>query len=570
MARVNPFRSFFKVVLPLILVTGLLGALFLNCSSAGFESMSMQGMISGNDPLLTHAWHIKNTGQAVFSSEGSSAGADLNLTATWAQGYLGKGVRILISDDGVEDTHEDLKGNFRYGSSKDYSTSSPYTSYAAGPKTAGDNHGTAVAGLIAAVGDNGLGSRGVAPKAEISVANFLSAGVSQTSATMANQADGSFDVYNMSWGGKQNNLSAIETLYETQLEYGVLNGRGGKGANYIKAAGNEYLTTCHNNIGTCVGNSNFDADNTNPYVMIIGAINAQGLPASYSSAGSNLWISAFGGEYGDDSPAMMTTDRSTCAKGYAASTATSAMNFERGSNGNNGCNYSVNFNGTSAAAPLMSGVVALILEANPLLSWRDVRYILAKTARKVQWGTVSTTHPRKTAIPSGAQWEQPWITNAAGFSFHNRFGFGVVDVDTAVQMAKSFKSTFGSYQQSVWADDSSTISVAIPDNSAVGGQDSMTVASSFKIQSVQLALWVTHPDISHLAVELTSPSGTRSILVNMNNALGGIADYQGEVFLTNAFYQENSVGVWKVKVIDGTSGNSGTLTRWKLNLTGSN
>jgi subtilisin family serine protease len=45
-------------------------------------------------------------------------------------------------------------------------------------------------------------------------------------------------------------------------------------------------------------------------------------------------------------------------------------------------NYTASFNGTSAAAPTASGVIALMLEANPKLTFWEVKYILAKTARR--------------------------------------------------------------------------------------------------------------------------------------------------------------------------------------------
>ena len=133
--------------------------------------------------------------------------------------------------------------------------------------------------------------------------------------------------------------------------------------------------------------------------IIVGATNAVGIHSSYSTTGASLWISAPGGEYGFDSaisgvtlaagiaPAVITTKRTGCA------------NFEYGPptypNGVNAldslapsaldvnCQYTAIMNGTSAAAPNVTGVVALMLEANPLLSYRDVKHILATTAKHI-------------------------------------------------------------------------------------------------------------------------------------------------------------------------------------------
>lgn len=559
-----------QVISFLFAMSLITGILFNNCSKSGFQAASVDKK-DGEDPFLSMAWHINNTSQKVFSSESGATGVDLHLLNTWTIGITGKGIKVLISDDGIENTHEDLKDNYLLtGVSKDYSISSPYTAISSAPKTDDDNHGTSVAGLIAAAASNGVGTKGVAPKVSIVSANFLSAASNQTEATLIDQASGNFDIFNMSWGGTQNNFTPPVAAFIAQLRSGVLSGRGGKGAIYVKAAGNDFLVYCHGSTSEiCIGNSSFDSDNTTPYTVNTAALNALGYAASYSSAGSNLWISSFGGEFGTDSPAIITTDRSGCAKGFSRSTATGAIGFERGNDGNTVCNYTSIFNGTSAAAPVLSGAIALILEANPSLTWRDVKYILAKTAVPMNFKTSgSIAHPKE-ASPSGYAWEQAWVTNSAGFKFHNWYGFGKVDVDAAVALAKSYTAPFGAWTETNWVDDRNGLSLAIPDNSATGVSDTMTVNSSLKIESVQLKVWVTHASISELAIELISPAGTKSIVVNMNNALRDLSNYTGEVLLSNAFYQERSQGTWTIRLIDGKSTHSGSLTRWTLNFSGS-
>ncbi|MNL20917.1 Microbial serine proteinase precursor [compost metagenome] len=115
---------------------------------------------------------------------------------------------------------------------------------------------------------------------------------------------------------------------------------------------------------------------------------------------------------------------------------------------------------------------------------------------------------------------------------------------------------------------STTLSAAIPDNTAAGVTSTMAVADNIQIEGVQLRVWATHADISELALELTSPSGTKSIVVNARNAMVGLANYQGETLLSNAFYQESSAGNWTLRVVDAKGGNAGTLTKWSLNFVG--
>ena len=86
-------------------------------------------------------------------------------------------------------------------------------------------------------------------------------------------------------------------------------GRSGKGSLFVKAAGNDFAVFCNGSSSVyCIGNANFDADNAIPYIITVGALNANGQSASYSSSGANIWVSTFGGEFGSDSPAMLTTD----------------------------------------------------------------------------------------------------------------------------------------------------------------------------------------------------------------------------------------------------------------------
>ncbi len=559
----------FNFILKTLLKIGLALALVTSCTRSAFTASSS---VSASDPFLKYAWHLSNSGQKVFAAVAGTAGFDMNLTTTWRTGILGSGVQIQVSDDGLDDNHEDIKGNFSYlNESKNYTISSPYLSTIASPISVDDNHGTAVAGLIAAVGNNGLGAVGVAPEASLTIANFLSTAVSQSLPKGLDQASGNFDISNMSWGFSQNVLTPIEPTYAAQLKSMVTTKRGGKGAIFVKAAGNEYVTYCNGSTTLpCVGSSNFDGDNVLPYLIVVAALSAKGEQSSYSSNGSDIWISAFGGEYGDDSPAMLTTDRTGCSLGYAKSGELPA--FDGGTNGENPtCSYTSKFNGTSSAAPTLTGAIALLLEANPNLTWREIKYILATTATVDGYATGAQTHPLGLPLPTSYDWDQKWITNAAQFRFHNAFGFGRVNVDAAITRAQSLPVSplaLGTYTETNWAHANTALSTAIPDNSATGATSILNVATALTVEAVQIKISATHANISELALELTSPSGTRSVLVPALNALTGIPNFVNDVFLTNAFYQETTVGNWTLKVIDAKTGNSGTLTSFSLNFYG--
>lgn len=464
-----------------------------------------------------------------------------------------------------------MQANFPYlNASKNYALASPYTATKSPPIAATDNHGTSVAGLAAGVGGNKFGSSGVAPKARLSIANFLSDSITISLAKYLDQATGDFDITNMSWGTTQNTPADVNSTYQTQVKNLSETKRAGKGTIFVKSSGNDYAVFCNGSTTTyCLGNANFDGDNTMPYFIVVGAMNASGEASSYSSPGSNLWISTFGGEYGDDFPAMMTTDRSGCSAGYAKSTVTES--FEKGTHADNPkCNYTSTFNGTSSAAPVASGTIALLLEANPNLTWRQVKYILATTATMSSHPTGSIAHPLH-AMPASYEWEQKWITNGAGYKFQNWFGFGRINVDAAITMAKNMISSpvdLGTFTETNWAHSNTGLNVAIPDFSATGASSTINVATNLTVEAVQVRVQATHADIAELAIELTSPSGTKSILVNGRNSLTGIANYTTETFLTNAFYQESTVGNWTVKVVDTKAGTTGTLTSFSINFFG--
>lgn len=534
------------------------------------------------DPLKTYAWHLKNTGQTAFSKSGGKPQEDINLSQTISQGVVGAGVKIAISDNGFDLTHEDLKDRVIANASKDYTKAYPWIGDPL-PKDLVNSiagHGTSVAGLIAASGWNSIGSRGVAPEAQF--AGFLYVGSSQTTDISVDQATGPFDIFNYSYGTPSCTYVQVPWIVERQIRWGVQNLRSQKGAIYVKAAGNEFI----GNLADCLfylngipyfGNSNLDGRNALPELIVVGALNADGKPSSYSSPGSNIWISAPGGEYGKDTPAMITTDLPGCKNGFAR-TSNTKNTFEQGDQGNTDCKYTSTMNGTSSATPVTSGSIALLLSTKPDLTWRDVKYILAKTATRIQPQSGPTGHPSLFELENHI-YQQGWVKNAAGVYFHNRFGFGRINIDAALAYAQNYKSELGDYIEtvdpsSVWLysketykDDNSGTFISIPDNNAEGITSTIDVLHDLKIESVQVELTITHSFLSDLGVELTSPSGTKSILMNINSYLID-AKLENARLLTNAFLDEMSQGTWKLKVVDGRKDYTGSIKQWKIKING--
>ncbi|RYZ64946.1 MAG: serine protease, partial [Proteobacteria bacterium] len=419
------------------------------------------------------------------STSAGTAGVDINVDAIFKEGNQGSGINVFIADDGVEGTHEDLYNNLRKGFARDYTKSGSYdanwVTLTDGTFSDGtpyhDDHGTSVAGLIAAEAMNSMGSRGVAPKAKISVGNLLSGAVMNANGPtldmLLDQINQSVDVVNQSWGTSQDRLDFAENAYIDQMKQAATSGRSGKGMLIVKSAGNSFAVEVASNTFR-FGNVNFDGYNTTPYTVNVSAVNAKGNHSSYSSFGSAVWVAGPGGEFGDDAPAIITSDRTGCSAGHSQTTATTNA-FDRGGSGNSSCKYTASFNGTSSAAPIVTGVIALILEDNPSLSWRDVKHILASTSRRLEPAATKYNFPDSTLTwPTGLVWEQGWVKNSAGFYFNNVYGFGLVDADAAVRFTKVYSPVLGTQKESAWVSSSSNLNLSVPDNNATGITNALT------------------------------------------------------------------------------------------------
>lgn len=563
---IQPKRKFKSVQNVMVLMAAIYAG---GCSgSSGSSSASSRSSWFEGDPLVPYAWHLGNSGQNSFSDTGGKPGEDIRVAESFASyGYTGRGIRIAVSDTGIETDHEDLVANLLSGEHRDYRVPYPFGSDPnPGLNVTRGDHGTSVAGLIGALGWNGIGARGIAPDAKLAGFNFLAGGTYEAE---ADQLAGDFDIFNQSWtscanppfdGGVRYYASRRDT-YAYQIRHGIRTLRGGKGAIYVRAMGNSYQDAYRD--GQIVGiPGNCDGHVSLPYHIMIGAMNASGERSSYSTAGSNIWVASLGGEYGTNSPAMVTVDQSTCDKGYARFDA-GGSDFQKGvSDLNKDCNYTSVFNGTSSATPVASGAVALILEANPNLTWRDMKYILAKTATQVHTDFQPIIHPLD---PAGHINEPGWFTNAAGYKFHNWYGFGRINTEAAVKMARTYVSRLRPWQET--SEELTGLAFAIPDFDKDGVESEITVTKDLKIEAVEIAVNITHPFVGDLGIELTSPSGTKSVVMHTNNSFDQ-ANLTNAFMLSNAFLDELSMGKWKLRVVDGRATNTGTLTAWGIAIYG--
>ena len=199
-----------------------------------------------------------------------------------------------------------------------------------------------------------------------------------------------------------------------------------------------------------------------------------------------------------------------------------------------------------------------MLQANPDLTWRDVRYILARTARKVD--------PTDT----------DWINNDAGIPVNHKYGFGVVDAAAAVTMARTFTSIGGSSTLKSKASNTDSPVAAIPDNDVNGISRTVTVSSSgiTDIEWVDIEVTFVHAYAGDLNFVLTSPDGTTAHLSEKHVCTDGTnitatCPFNGTWrFGAARFLDETADGTWTLKVTDGATTDTGTLNSWSVTVYG--
>ncbi|MEZ8146363.1 serine protease [Enterovibrio norvegicus] len=561
---------------------------FSGAASAADRYYENRWLLPG-DPLLAHQWNLLNNGQAAFSAEGGRSGYDLNLWQTHLFGYQGQGVTVAVVDDGLEIAHPDLARNVKPGSWDLVNNDDDPT-----PWDPNASHGTSVAGIIAAVGNNGEGVRGVAPQAGLKGYNYLEE-QSLQSWLIAHGADArSSDarVFNQSYGGNalfsmpydlENDLSLAlqDSVYQEQST----TAHQGRGALYVKSAGNgfgrtgitlgettyriqpkDFDTADVPNEGLPWQNSNLSANNSNYWNMTVSALNADGELASYSSVGSNVFLTSPAGEFGRDKPAHVTTDLTGCDRGYNTIEKADRNGLHGGTAEDPNCNYNGVMNGTSSAAPNASGAAALLMTVRPDLSQRDIRHLLATTASKVDPTHTDTLISYVTAsgVTRTVTGFEGWSTNAAGYDFSPYYGFGLIDVDKAMFEAR-LHQPLPPLQLTEWK--ASEANVVVPDAGDYAVGDSIVVADNLIVESVQVKVDIDHERTTDLLIELVSPSGTSSVLMSPRNSMIGRSfliglgqqpgdesrGYRDHLMLSHKFYGEQASGVWHLRVTDTSS-----------------
>ncbi|ODA29768.1 S8 family serine peptidase, partial [Veronia pacifica] len=505
------------------------------------------------------------TGQSAFSDSHGTPGFDINIADLHEIGITGRGVHVAVVDSGLELGHEDLADNIVPGISYNFLNSSNDPSPSRYSED-GD-HGTSVAGLIAAKANNSLGGRGVSPDAQLFGFNYVGTeekNLTPFLRTHVGDLVSTANIINQSYGFETLFLLPLSVLrfelQEAALAYHYEN--NSDPALMIKSAGNGFKQLGYNirsqiqpsepeerRLPAQIANS--DPENASFYNTVVSALSADADSplAYYSTVGSSVMFSAPGGGDGKKHPAMITTDISGCGGGYSRGYFDTTGGLTQEIQDKTDCNYTSRFNGTSSAAPVASGVAALVMQANPSLTWRDVRYIMATTAKQVDAAFEPVVLSRDSKKYDA---EPGWTLNSAGHRFHNWYGFGMLDAKAAVEKAKS--STYDLLPPLEITDfkQATDLKATTIPETFDGVSKQVVISGNQKIEAVQLKLDLSHGRPSDLAIEIISPTGTRSVVATPRNLhFRSIGEkFEDLLFLSHAFLDEESAGAWTVKVTD--------------------
>ena len=475
----------------------------------------LQKQFIPNDPLFEEQWHLVNTAQT-----GGTIGADTNIELAW-DSVRGTGVVIGIVDDALQYTHPDLNSRYRSDLSYDFYDDDPDPS----PVSNQDSHGTAVAGVAAASGNNNIGVSGTAPEASIAGLRLI-AGELTDDLMIANalsHRNQDIDIYNNSWK-PVNSFSGPGPLTLAAMEDGVTDGRDGLGNIYLFAAGNDRQEGA---------NVNYNGYANSRYTIAVAAIDDNGIQASYSESGAPIIISGYSSNGPGGNPST---------KGI---TTTDLLGSDGSFSGDYTDNGPFGFGGTSSATPLVAGVIALMLEANPNLSWRDVQHILVETAEQNDSS------------------DSDWTTNGAGHLINHKYGFGAIDATAAVNAATSWTAVG---QEVSTNSGIINVSGSIPDNNPTGITSTFSISDDINIEWIEVVFDAAHTARGNLEVVLTSPDGTDSILAETHNDSDN--NYPSWIFTSARHWGESSLGEWTLKVSDEAFGETGTWNFWELNIYG--
>lgn len=351
----------------------------------------MYNISQSNDTFYEDQWNLKNRGL-----DGGISNIDINIESAW---NITKGGNVVVAliDNGIDMEHPDLEDNI-YDVSFDAVTERPQSVVWGG-------HGTACAGIIGAIQNNGVGVSGVAPECKLMSISFCNVSILAAYGIYVNEASMLANAINVAWNCDADVISnswgggAESSFIDNAISAALTQGRGGLGSVVVFSAGNAEPN----------GNTRVKYPaNSNPDILCVGALSPCGERKNPNSCDGEQWHSCFGSELDIMAPGVLIPTT------YINDSGNSSVVHSEGGY------YHTAFNGTSAACPHVAGVAALMLKVNPELTVKEVNDLIESTANKVRADLYSYSI-------------SPNRTNG---TWHNEVGYGLLDAASAVRAAR--------------------------------------------------------------------------------------------------------------------------------------
>lgn len=527
-----------------ILFFVILALPFSTCANVSF--LNANGSFIPDDPLFRYdpsnpnfpaQWYLLNeapstinfslgdAGNDRFFSP-SNIGIDSNVIGAWQRGFLGEGTTIgILGITGIEGEHPDLIDNYVMQLSRNFSSDPVIANAPQGPIELSDNHDTAVAGIAAARGNNGIGISGAAPNASLAGLRVDNPDNSVNSGSNENYIDAYYWQSGVEPNGEITSYPEIQIKNQSIARAGpyvrespgviaALNRTALNNTIHVFAAGNFR--------GTPFGNTNTQHRNSLNSVIAVTAVGSNGIYADYSNYGSSILVAAPGAQTDESGFLIRTTDR-TLVDGFNPGSVSSFSDYLADDN------YTSIFNGTSATAPLVSGALALARQTTPWLNVRAAKYAFVESSNSL----IDTN-------------DTEWQVNGAGIRFNPNYGFGLLDIDQFVTEVENiaFVSNESTY----------TTPLLTPQNGHVPFvvTDTMLQQQNVELQrleTVEITLTFSSTNPAALKGLLVSPSGTQSqfIYTTSDGLTSPAVTNFTWTYLANNFWQESILGTWQIQ-----------------------
>lgn len=434
----------------------------------------------------------------------------MNVKSAWQAGFTGKDILVAVVDDGVNMNHHDLKPKFNSKVSYDFlKNRSISTDYSPG------SHGTMCAGIIAGgydKSDCGVGVAYDAQIASIRLYDTKNKPTEELEEKAFSHNNNLIDIYSNSWGPGDPGwrVQGPGPSSRKALKEGTRSGRQGKGSIYVFSAGN----------GGMVGDScAYNGYVNSIYTIAISAVSWDGTIPAYTESCAAIMAVTYGGSmfsFQKVKAPMVTTMGEKCTD---------------------------DFPGTSGTAAMASGIIALALQANRDLTWRDVQHLIARSSKPIR------------PLPSSSSARRPspsWKINAANLAVSSDLGFGLMDANLMVKYAKKWNSVPEQLLCIVNLGTSNSSQRLIPWSGKLKlplKVDRNNCSIRF-LEHMQVQIDLVFPRRGYLEMNSESPDGTVSKLLYPRgmDALTGFKKLSNWTVTSLHYWGENPVGEWNITI----------------------